>query len=80
MSDPRENVLIDYTNYRGERRQRLIRPLSTTFENSAYHPDTQWILTAVDVERGVVREFAMKDIHSWTPAALSATGLKDASE
>jgi predicted DNA-binding transcriptional regulator YafY len=61
-------VRIDYTNYRGERAKRRIEPLSIAFENSEWHPTTQWILTAVDVERGVVREFAMTNIHSWEPA------------
>ncbi|MDB5177555.1 MAG: hypothetical protein JWN75_1223 [Candidatus Saccharibacteria bacterium] len=48
---------------------RLIRPIRIAFENSEYHPDTQWILHALDFDDGkVVKEFAMKDIHSWTPA------------
>lgn len=69
MADPREEVLIDYTNWRGERSTRRIRPLSVAFENSQWHPSTQWILHAVDIERGATREFAMKDIHSWLPGA-----------
>jgi predicted DNA-binding transcriptional regulator YafY len=69
MGTPREEVLIDYTNYHGERSKRLVRPLSVAFENSEWHPDTQWILHAIDVERGETREFALKDIHSWEPVS-----------
>lgn len=61
----KEIVLIDYTNWRGERRWRRIVPQSVQFENSEWHPETQWILHAVDIEEGAAREFAMKDIHAW---------------
>lgn len=67
MADPREEVLIEYTNYRGERRWWRIRPVNVAFENSEWHPDTQWILHAVDVEMAANREFAMKDILAWKP-------------
>ncbi len=65
MADPRQEVLIDYMNWRGERRQRRVRPTSFAFENSEWHHDTQWIMHAVDLETMSNREFAMKDIHSW---------------
>lgn len=68
MSFSKETVEIDYTNWRGERALRKIVPLSVRFENTEWHPDTQWLLEAVDLERGAVRTFAMRDIHSWKPA------------
>lgn len=68
MSDPRRIVVIDYTNWRGERSQRRIIPLSITWANSEWHPDTQWLLEAEDVDKHAIREFAMKDIHSWSPS------------
>jgi predicted DNA-binding transcriptional regulator YafY len=68
----KQEVMIDYTNYRGERSVRRIRPLSIQFENSEWHPDTQWILHAVDVEKGKTREFAMRDIHSWEPISIAS--------
>lgn len=60
-------VRIDYTNYRGERQIRIIRPLNIVFENNEWHPDTQWLLKAEDGEKRQIRMFAMKDIHSWKP-------------
>jgi len=74
MADPRQEVMIDYTNWRGERSLRRVRPLQIDFENNEWHPETQWLLLAIDVEKGEPRTFAMKNIHSWFfPAALSAT-------
>jgi hypothetical protein len=67
MSDPRRHVSIDYENYRGERRWRTIEPRRLEFENNEFHPETQWILYATDVERGVERGFALRDIHAWQP-------------
>ena len=69
MADPSKLVWIDYTNYRGERRWRSIMPLGVHFQNSEYHPDTQWVIEAIDMERNQLREFAMKDIHEWRATA-----------
>jgi predicted DNA-binding transcriptional regulator YafY len=62
-----KTVIIDYTNWRGERRERQIRPLANglQFTKNQWHPDPQWLLQAVDVESAGVRTFAMKNIHSW---------------
>lgn len=65
MTDPRQEVLIDYTNWRGERSKRRIRPLRLVFENNEWHTETQWLLEAVDLESGAERSFAMLGIHSW---------------
>jgi predicted DNA-binding transcriptional regulator YafY len=67
MSNEHKEVIIDYTNWRGERALRRILPLSLSFENNQWHPETQWILEAVDVEKNVIRGFALANIHSWSP-------------
>lgn len=69
---PNEVVFIDYTNHRGERAVRKIRPLSINFTSTQYHPGFQWILHAVDVTKSERRHFAMKDIHGWGVTALAA--------
>jgi predicted DNA-binding transcriptional regulator YafY len=61
------HVVIDYTNYRGERSLRTILPLSLFFGDNEWHPDPQWLLSAFDVEKQQGRVFALKDIHTWTP-------------
>ena len=63
MSDA--SVRIDYTNHRGQRGIRLISPIGLKLESNEFHPETQWILYAIDLDKNSVRGFAMKDIHSW---------------
>jgi predicted DNA-binding transcriptional regulator YafY len=61
----KDSVIIDYTNHRGERALRSIRPIRIAWESSEWHPETQWILHALDTEKNELREFAMADVHSW---------------
>ena len=68
MRLPEQEVMMDYTNWRGERAMRRIQPLDWRFGRSEWHKDDQWLLRAVDVEKGEVREFAMSGVHSWNPA------------
>jgi predicted DNA-binding transcriptional regulator YafY len=70
MSDPRQEVSIDYTNWRGERRFRRIRPLRVVFENNEWHAETQWLLEAIDLDKSAELTFALANIHSWTPIAV----------
>jgi predicted DNA-binding transcriptional regulator YafY len=63
-------VVIDYTNWRGERSARQIIPEAHTFrfEDTPYHPGPQWVFDAFDCGKAEVRTFAMKGVHSWSPA------------
>jgi predicted DNA-binding transcriptional regulator YafY len=58
-------VIIDYTNHRGERRERRIVPFGLRFGYSNHHPGEQWLLEAYDCDKEAARTFAMKDVHSW---------------
>ncbi len=60
-----KNVIIDYTNWRGERGLRRILPIEVFFGINEFHPGEQWLLKAIDLDKNVERVFAMKDIHSW---------------
>lgn len=60
-------VEIDYTNWRGVRAKRLIRPLRLVWGNSSFHPEEQWLLEAIDQDKREDRTFALAGIHSWTP-------------
>jgi len=64
MADIRR-VVIDYRNYRGERVWRTIVPRRIHFGSTEWHPEEQWLLDALDVEREVERTFAIKDIAAW---------------
>lgn len=61
-------VILDYTNYRGERSMRRVEPINIEFTSNEWHPEAQWLMTAWDVEKKAHRHFAMKDIHSWSAA------------
>lgn len=61
-------VIIDYTNWKGERRKRLVDPIGMIYGRNEWHVDDQWLLLAWDVEKDESRQFAMKDIHAWEPA------------
>lgn len=69
MNPETGSVRIDYTNWRDERRTRRILPLRIYWGSNEWHPETQWLLDAEDLElpdRGT-RSFAMKDVRSWEP-------------
>lgn len=70
MADPRKQVWIDYTNHRGKRAWRRVMPTpaALSFENSEWHPKTQWVMEAVDLEKNVLRSFALASIHEWRTA------------
>lgn len=57
---------VDYTNWYGERRKRLIRPRERglQYTSTKYHPEPQWLLEATDIEDGKIKWFSLKDIHS----------------
>jgi hypothetical protein len=59
------DALIDYTNWRGKRKMYRIRPFSIFHGSNEYHDDKQWLLRAKDVGDGIVKTFAIEDIHSW---------------
>lgn len=59
------SVRILYTNWRGEKRWRHIRPLRTRFGATDWHPEPQELLDAIDLERGVERTFAISGIERW---------------
>lgn len=60
-------VVIDYTNWRGERRRREVCPLSWRYGSSVWHAEKQWLMRAIDMEDKGSKEFAVKDIHAWEP-------------
>jgi hypothetical protein len=71
LPTPRE-VRILYKNWKGEVAWRRIVPLSVGFEESQWHPTRQWVLHALDVDKGAERGFAMADIQRWEATSLTA--------
>ncbi len=62
---PATSVIIDYTNWRGEFSLRRIEPRRVYFGSTEHHPEPQWLLEAMDLDKGEWRTFAMKDITGW---------------
>lgn len=58
-------VEIDYVNWEGKRSNRRIIPLAINWASNQWHPECQWLLSAVDVDKNAIRYFAMKDILHW---------------
>lgn len=69
-------VRIDYTNWRGERRIRLIEPLDLVFKKSEWHPGEQWFIEALDIGKSPSdpdkRDFALANIHQWIDSVVDA--------
>lgn len=63
-----KKVVIDYTNWKGERRERIITPTLVFWGSTNYHPEVQWLMNAVDEEKHEQRTFSMSGIHSWRAA------------
>lgn len=58
-------VRIVYTNWKGETAERAIRPIELWYGATEYHPEEQWLLRALDIEKNDERNFAMRDIKEW---------------
>lgn len=74
MAKKQLEVLIDYTNWRGQRGHRRIRPLCIEFANNEWHPESQWLLEAIDLDTGQERTFALANVHSWAPIPAPTAG------
>lgn len=69
--DPSRVVIIDYTNWRSERRSRPVVPQRVWFGQSDYHEGPQWFLEALDCESGDVKDFALSSMHRMSPCDLA---------
>ncbi len=53
---------VGYTNHRGEKSRRRIRPTSLWYGTTEWHPTPQWLLEAHDLDKDEHRTFALKDM------------------
>ena len=70
--NPCRIVTIKYTNWRGHTSFRRIIPVEVWFGSTEYHKEPQWLLKAVCYVNFAMRDFALKDIHSWESTFLEA--------
>jgi predicted DNA-binding transcriptional regulator YafY len=57
-------ISLVYTNYRGETSVRRVIPQRIWFGATDWHPEEQWMLDALDLEKQADRSFALKDIRT----------------
>lgn len=63
-----EPVVIRYRNHRDEVADRRILPRRIWFGSTDWHPEPQWLMDATDVDRGVERSFALRDVRGFDEA------------
>lgn len=62
--EARDAISLVYTNYRGETSVRRVIPKRIWFGATDWHPEDQWMLDAVDLDKQAERSFALKDIRT----------------
>ena len=72
-----KHLRITYRNWRGETRERTIEPKEVWFGSTEWHPEDQWLLKALDVEKGEVRDFALKDISQINTVTASSKSVPE---
>lgn len=70
--DSKKVVIVDYTNWRGERRRRPIVPVQVCFGTSQYHLGEQWFLLVFDCEDGALKDFALSGFHGFEARDLDS--------
>jgi predicted DNA-binding transcriptional regulator YafY len=53
---------FEYTNWEGKTAVRTVRPIELWYGKTEWHPEEQWLLRAIDLDKGEERSFAVKDI------------------
>jgi hypothetical protein len=61
--DPAHIVAVAYTNWRGERGIRRIIPRRIHWGSNQWHKDAQWLIDALDCDKGEERTFALLGVH-----------------
>jgi hypothetical protein len=55
-------IEFDYMNWRGFAGHRRIKVQRIYFGSTEYHPEIQWLLEGIDMNKNDSRIFAMKDM------------------
>jgi hypothetical protein len=54
-------ITFKYTNYRGETAMRTVLLIRIEFGSTEWHPEPQWLLHGVDMDKAMGRAFALRD-------------------
>lgn len=55
-------LTVNYTNWRGVRAVRRIIPVGVWFGSNPWHPEDQFFMSAWDVDKREMRDFAIRDM------------------
>ncbi len=66
---PGQRISFRYKNWRGETAERHAEVKEIWFGSTEYHRNPQWLMRAVDLEKGAERDFAMADMYNVRPLA-----------
>ncbi|QWU14226.1 hypothetical protein SAMN04487895_101517 [Paenibacillus sophorae] len=55
-------IKFSYTNWKGESGTRRAVYMSIYHGSTEYHPETQWLMEAHDLDKHATRIFAMRDM------------------
>lgn len=62
MEKTNDILSFEYINWEGKRGVRNVRPLKVWYGETDFHKSKQWFLKAIDVDKNVERDFALKDV------------------
>lgn len=65
-----EVIRFWYTNHKGEKAFRTVRPTKLYYGESEWHHGKQWLLNGICHDRNELRTFAIKDIGGLGPVLL----------
>lgn len=64
-------VRLRYRNWKGVVKTYEVHPCGLWYGSTEYHPRRQWLLAAIDLDGGVLKNFAVQDVLDWTPVEAS---------
>lgn len=64
--EPGQKLRFRYTNWQGIASTRDVEVISLVYGSNEWHRDPQWILAALDRDKGEVRYFALCDVELMT--------------
>ena len=56
---------VRYKNWRGEVAVRTIIPQRVYWGSTEWHPQEQWLIEVLEVDKSILRVFAMVDVQEW---------------
>ena len=58
LREPSQVLTFVYKNWKGEIRERRVVPIEIVFGHDSYHQPDQWLMHAIDMDKGARRTFA----------------------